>query len=203
MKNIIQYFEGDIPANFKLRGSIAIDTETTGISLLRDRLCVVQIADERGGVYIIKLERPYKCPNLKAILADESILKIFHFGRFDMAMIKKDLGIAMKNVFCTKIASRLVRTSAPKHNLKSLVAEICGVELDKTEQTSDWAGKLSKEQLKYAADDVIYLHRIMEDLKLRMQREKRVGIFDKCIAFLPTRVDLDIAGWSNEDIFAH
>ncbi|MDR1008852.1 MAG: ribonuclease D [Rickettsiales bacterium] len=203
MGNKIIYLEGDLGASAKFKESVAIDTETTGLSLVRDRLCLVQLADSSGRVYIIKVAPPYKCPNLRALLSDKSVQKIFHFARFDMAMIRKCLGITMENVFCTKIASRLCRTSTDRHSLKAVVAEFFGVELNKDEQTSDWAGELSERQIEYAANDVIYLHRIRDEMERRLKREGRGELARRCFAFLATRVELDLAGWGEVDIFAH
>ncbi|MDR0367169.1 MAG: ribonuclease D [Rickettsiales bacterium] len=203
MKNKIIYLEGDI-AKESIRGdSIAIDAEMTGLSLMRDRLCTVQIATDGGPAFVIKLDPPYDCPNLKRILNDRRIVKIGHFIRADMAMIQKCLGIEIENVFCTKIASRLCRTSSDKHSLGALVREICGVELDKDEQTSDWAGPLSQRQIEYAAADVIHLHRIRDELARRLEREGRTELARKCFDFLPARVRLDLGGFGECDIFAH
>ena len=196
-------YAGDLPANAKPKGDIAIDTETTGLSLIRDRLCLVQIADEKGDIYTIKLAPPYKCPRLKALLADKGRQHVFHFARFDLAMIKKWLGVEVPNVFCTKIASRLVRTSGDRHSLKAIVEELFGVELNKDEQSSDWAGELSKAQLEYAGNDVRYLLKVRDEMSRRLKREGRAALAARCFAFLPARVDLDLAGWGEQDIFAH
>lgn len=204
MKNKIIYLDKDLPKNLKFDTSIAVDTEATGLSMLRDRLCVVQLTDGKGNIYVVKVESPYNCPNLKSVLANPKIEKIFHFARFDVAMIKKCLGVDVYPIFCTKIASKLCRTSTDKHSLKSLVKEFFDVDLNKDEQTSDWAvSKLSEKQIQYAAGDVEYLHRIKEILVEKLKREKRLELAKKCFEFLPARCALDLQGWADEDIFAH
>ena len=204
MKTNIIYLEGDLKDNTEFKDSVAIDTETTGLSLMRDRLCVIQIADGQGNIYVVKLNKPYKCPNIKKLLLNKNILKIFHFARFDMAMIKKCLGVNVAPVFCTKIASKLSRTSTDKHSLKSLVKEFFDVELNKDEQTSDWAvDKLSDAQINYAAGDVLYLHKIREILIDKLEREGRIKLFEACVKFLPYRCLLDLSGWEETDIFHH
>ncbi len=204
MKNKIIYLEGDLPDNLSFKNSIAVDTEATGLSMLRDRLCVVQLTDGNGDIYVVKVESPYNCPNLKKVLANPEIEKIFHFARFDVAMIKKCLGIDVFPIFCTKIASKLARTSTDKHSLKSLVREFFDVELNKDEQTSDWAvAHLSEKQINYAAGDVEYLHRIKDILIEKLMREKRLEIAESCFKFLPVRCELDLLGWGDEDIFQH
>jgi ribonuclease D len=202
MKNKIVYSEGDLPANSKFNAA-AIDSEMTGLSLARDRLCLVQAADGKGNIYVVKIAPPYACPNLKKLFADSKICKIFHFARADMGMIRKCLGVEVKNVFCTKIASRLVRTYTDKHSLKALVKEFFGVELNKDEQTSDWSGKLSEKQVEYAANDVAYLHELKKILTDMLVREGRMELAESCFGFLPARVALDLAGWDEEDVFAH
>jgi ribonuclease D len=205
MKNAeeIVFAEGDLPAGAKIKGDVAADTETTGLSLLRDRLCVVQIRGEDGKIFVVKVAPPYDCPRLKSLLADPARGHIFHFARFDLAMIKKWLGIGVPGVFCTKIASRLSRTNTEKHSLKALVAELFGTELDKAEQSSDWAGELDESQIGYAAGDVRYLHEIRDILSARLAREGRLELARKCFDFLQTRVELDLLGWGDDDLFAH
>ena len=197
------YSEGDLPKSAKINGAVAIDTEATGLSALRDRLCVVQLRGEGGDTHVVRVAPPYNCPNLKKILSDKGREHIFHFARFDVMMIKKSLGIEVPNVFCTKIASRLVRTYTEKHSLKTLVLELFGVELNKEEQHSDWAGNLSDAQIEYAAGDVLYLHEIRRIMLERLKREGRLGLAEACFKFLNARVELDLAGWENTDIFAH
>ena len=204
MKHKIIYLENDLPSNIKFTSPIAIDTEMTGLSLLRDRLCLIQLTDNKGIVYVIKVDPPYNCPNLKKILTDAKIEKIFHFARADVAMIKKCFGINTAPIFCTKIASKLSRTSTDKHSLKALVKEFFDIDLNKDEQTSDWASKkLTKKQIEYAANDVIYLHEIKEKLLEKLKRENRIELAYKCFDFIQTRCDLDLSGWQDEDIFQH
>jgi len=198
------YLDGDLPAGAKIKGAVAIDTEATGLSALRDRLCVVQLKGEGGDTYVVRVEAPYRCPNLKKILADPTREHIFHFARFDIMMIKKCLGVDVPNIFCTRTASKLVRTYSDKHSLKTLVLELLGIEMDKTEQNSDWAAKkLSAAQINYAAGDVQYLHQLRAILGDMLKREGREKLAKACFAFIPHRAELDIAGWETVDIFAH
>lgn len=201
----IHLHTGDLPAGLDLGKRVAIDTETMGLSLVRDRLCLVQLSAGDGDAHIVQLDRAsYDCPNLKALLADEGVEKILHFARFDIAMIARDLGVTLRPVFCTKIASKLARTYTDRHGLKDVAREIAGVELSKQQQSSDWgADGISEAQLKYAADDVLYLHQIREGLEAMLVREGRMEMARACFSFLPTRAALDIAGWAEADIFAH
>jgi ribonuclease D len=202
MKQEIIYLDGDLDRAIRFKGDVAIDAEFTGLSLSRDRLCLVQLADGGGKTFVVKVDPPYDCPNLKRAIGSADA--IFHFARMDMAMIKKCLGVFPRSVFCTKIASRLVRTYADSHSLKSLVSEYFGVDLDKGEQQSDWAeGKLDRRQIEYAAADVAYLHELKKILARKLARERRTTLAQKCFDFLPARVELDLAGWQDEDIFAH
>lgn len=204
MENKIIYLEGDIPANINFGNVIGVDTEATGLSMLRDRLCVVQLTDGKGYIYVVKVESPYNCPNLKKLLSDKNVEKIFHFARFDVAMIKKCLGVVCEPVFCTKIASKLARTSTDKHSLKAIVKEFFDVDLNKEEQTSDWAvPHLSEKQIQYAGGDVMYLHRMKDILVEKLVREKRLDIAKACFAFIPTRCEMDLQGFGDDDIFAH
>lgn len=198
--------EGDIPAGlFAGVTSVAIDSETMGLSLQRDPLCVVQISAGDGNAHIVRLDRPtYDCPNLKALLTDPSVLKIFHFGRFDIAMFEQYLKVTTNPVWCTKIASKLARTYTDRHGLKDVVKELMGVDLSKAQQSSDWgAAVLSPEQLAYAASDVLHLHGVMNRLQAMLDREGRAGLAQACFDFLPQRARLDLAGWEDVDIFAH
>lgn len=198
--------EGDIPAGlFAGVTSVAIDSETMGLSLQRDPLCVVQISAGDGNAHIVRLDRPtYDCPNLKALLTDPSVLKIFHFGRFDIAMFEHYLKVTTNPVWCTKIASKLARTYTDRHGLKDVVKELMGVDLSKAQQSSDWgAAVLSPEQLAYAASDVLHLHGVMNRLQAMLDREGRAGLAQACFDFLPQRARLDLAGWEDVDIFAH
>lgn len=204
MNNKIIYLKEDLPSNIKLGNTIAIDTEMTGLSLMRDRLCTIQLTDGKGIVYVIQVKPPYNCPNLKKVLSDSKKEKIFHYARADVAMIKKCLGITTTPIFCTKIASKLSRTSTDKHSLKALVKEFFDIELNKDEQTSDWAVEpLSDKQIEYAGNDVIYLHEIKEKLIEKLKRENRLELAQKCFEFINTRCELDLLGWAEEDIFAH
>lgn len=203
----INFFKGDLPADFKMKGTLAIDTETKGLNIYaRDRLCVVQMADEDGKIAVVQLKTGdfIKAPNLKKLLSDDSRIKIFHFARFDVAAIKIYLDVDMKNIYCTKIASRLTRTYTDRHGLKDLVRELTGVELSKQQQSSDWgADELTDKQLEYAASDVIHLHKLKSTLDAMLAVEKRTEIAKKCFDFLPARAELDILGWEDEDIFSH
>ena len=198
--------EGDIPADlFAGVTSVAIDSETMGLSLQRDPLCVVQISAGDGNAHVVRLNRPlYDCPNLKALLTDPAVLKIFHFGRFDIAMFEHYLKVTTAPVWCTKIASKLARTYTDRHGLKDVVKELLGVDLSKAQQSSDWGAKvLSPEQLAYAASDVLHLHGVMNRLQAMLDREGRAGLAQACFDFLPQRARLDLAGWEDVDIFAH
>jgi len=198
--------EGDIPAGlFAGATSVAIDSETMGLSLQRDPLCVVQISSGDGNAHVVRLNRPaYDCPNLKALLTDPAVLKIFHFGRFDIAMFERHLGITTTPVWCTKIASKLARTYTDRHGLKDVCKELLGVDLSKAQQSSDWgAAVLSPEQIAYAASDVLYLHALQTRLQTMLDREGRAGFAQACFDFLPQRARLDLAGWEEVDIFAH
>ena len=187
-------------------GPIAVDTETMGLQLGRDRLCVVQLSDGRGDEHLVRfgVRSTYAAPHLKAVLADPDRLKIYHFARFDLASIRAYLGIVAAPVYCTKTASRLVRTYTDRHGLKDLVRELLGQEISKQQQSSDWgADTLSDAQKEYAASDVRYLHAMMEILNERLEREGRLQLARACFDFLPHRALLDLAGWADEDIFAH
>jgi ribonuclease D len=201
----IHFHKGDLPAGLSLGKRVAVDTETLGLSLVRDRLCLVQLSAGDGEAHLVQLDREtYDCPRLKALLADQTVEKILHFARFDIAMIERDLGVALSPVFCTKIASKLVRTYTDRHGLKDVTREIAGVELSKQQQSSDWgAAELSEAQLKYAADDVLYLHQVRDGLAAMLEREGRMEMARACFAFLSTRARLDLAGWAEDDIFAH
>ena len=201
----IHHHKGDLPGDISWPDTIAVDTETLGLSLVRDQLCVVQLSAGDGDAHVVQLDRKhYDCPNLKTLLADTSREKIFHFARFDIAMCRKYLQIDVTPVFCTKIASKLVRTYTDRHGLKEVAREVAGIELSKQQQSSDWgADKLSKAQLEYAASDVLYLHKIRNGLSEMLEREGRMELARACFDFLPVRTELDIAGWGETDIFAH
>jgi ribonuclease D len=197
--------EGDLPAGVLAPGPVAVDTETLGLNPHRDRLCLLQIADGRGDEHLVRFSGgDYAAPNLKAVLADPARLKLYHFARFDLAVIQQYLGVEAGPVFCTKIASRLTRTYTDRHGLKDLLRELLGVEISKQQQSSDWgAPELSDAQKDYAASDVRYLHRAHEILVARLARENRTALAEACFAFLPARAALDLAGWAEADIFAH
>ena len=205
-----QLFQNDLPKNIinSFKSSISIDTETLGLNIKRDRLCLVQLKNEYNGkIYLIKFDDVIiakNSPNIKFLLESKNILKIFHFARFDMAILKENLKINVKNVFCTKVASKLTRTYTSKHGLKDLVNELLNISLDKTEQSSDWSQKkLSKKQISYAINDIIYLSQLKTNLEQKLINQKRLKIFSSIMKFMETRVDLDLMGWSDTDIFAH
>ena len=198
--------EEDLPAGLLAEGPIAVDTETMGLVTPRDRLCLVQLADGKGDEHLVRFApgRAYDAPNLKALLADPAREKLFHFARFDIAAIQQYLGVLTTPVYCTKTASRLVRTYTDRHGLKELVRELLGVEISKQQQSSDWGGPiLSDAQRDYAASDVRYLHPLKAELDRRLEREGRMGLARACFDFLPHRALLDLAGWPEIDIFAH
>ncbi len=201
----IHFHKNDLPADLEWGDAVAVDTETTGLHLHRDTLCVVQLSAGDDTAHVVQMDRQsYDCPNLKALLADTNITKLYHFGRFDLAMLYTHLGVMAGPVYCTKIASKLARTYTDRHGLKDLTREMIGVELSKQQQSSDWAAaELSPEQLNYAASDVLYLHRLREALNVRLVREGRMDLAEACFAFLPQRALLDLAGWADNDIFAH
>jgi ribonuclease D len=195
---------GDLPKNITFSGSVAVDTETMGLRLHRDRLCVVQISGGDGHAHLIQILPQTPAPHLASILADPEILKIFHFARFDLAMIQLYLGVRCAPAYCTRTASRLVRTNTDKHGLKDLCKELLGIDLSKQQQSSDWAApSLTPEQVEYAASDVLYLHRLKAEMEKLVEREGRTALLDACLRFLPDRAALDLAGWADEDIFAH
>lgn len=201
----IHFHKGDLPAGIDFGASVAVDTETQGLSLVRDRVCLVQLSAGDGDAHVVQLDRAgYDCPNLKALLSDPGVEKILHFARFDVAVCLRDLGVEIAPVFCTKIASKLVRTYTDRHGLKDVAREIAGVELSKQQQSSDWAAdSLSDAQLAYAASDVLHLHAIRDGLAAMLQREGRMALARDCFDFLPARAKLDLAGWQDTDIFAH
>jgi len=202
----VHFHEEDLPAGVLADGPVAVDTETMGLHSHRDRLCLVQISDGRGDEHLVRFGpgSRYDAPNLKAVLADPARLKLYHFARFDLAAIELYLGVTAAPVYCTKIASRLVRTYTDRHGLKDLVRELLGQEISKQQQSSDWGGPvLSDAQKDYAASDVRYLHGLKQELDRRLQREGRMELAQACFDFLPARAKLDLAGWPEVDIFAH
>ena len=200
----VELHRGDLPQGRAKPQAIAIDTETLGLNPYRDRLCLVQLSSGDGRADLVQFNGDYAAPELTRLLADESVLKLFHFARFDMAVLKHAFGVMPRPVYCTKIASRLARTFTDRHGLKDLCKELLGVEISKQQQSSDWgAPELTPEQLNYAASDVLHLHALREKLDAMLKREGREGLAEACFAFLPTRVELDLRGWSDLDPFAH
>ena len=205
-----QLFQNDLHLQSlkSFKGDITIDTETLGLNIKRDRLCLIQLRNESNKkVYLIQFDQNISSANsknIKALMEDKSITKIFHYARFDMAVLKENLNINVKNIFCTKIASKLTRTYSSRHGLKDLVKEILNIELDKTEQTSDWSQKkLTKQQIQYAMNDVLFLSDLKKNLESKLLETKRLKTFKSIMNFLETRVELDLIGWENTDIFAH
>ncbi|RBI67591.1 ribonuclease D [Roseovarius sp. TE539] len=196
---------GDLPDDLDLGRIVAIDCETMGLNPHRDRLCVVQISAGDGDAHMIQVARGQtRAPNLCRLLEDRDVLKLFHFGRFDIAAMYNAFGALAAPVYCTKIASKLIRTYTDRHGLKFLLQELLGVDISKQQQSSDWgAPELSQAQLDYAASDVLYLHRLRDELDRRLEREGRAGLAAACFDFLPVRARLDLAGWPETDIFAH
>jgi ribonuclease D len=201
----ITLHQGDIPADLSFGTSVAIDTETMGLNPVRDRLCLVQLSAGDGNAHLVQFKGDnYNAPNLKKLLGDPNVTKLFHFGRFDIATMWMYLNVLAAPVYCTKIASRIARTFTQHHSLKTLCTELLHVELDKQQQTTDWgADTISPEQTKYAANDVLYLHKLRLSLDTMMIREGRMHLAQSCFSFLPSRALLDVAGWGEDDIFAH
>jgi len=205
----VRLHRGDLPDLSRYSDSVAIDTETMGLDPHRDRLCVVQMSSGDGTADVVQIPKDYgsdhaAAPNLKALLADPGVTKIFHFGRFDLAALYNAFGVMPRSVYCTKIASRLARTYTDRHGLKDLVRELLNIDLSKQQQSSDWGSpSLSEAQLAYAASDVLHLHALRERLDSMLVREGRLELAQACFEFLPTRAKLDLQGWSAEDIFAH
>jgi ribonuclease D len=201
----IRLHRGDLPDLTAYKSAVAIDTETMGLDHNRDRLCVVQLSPGDGSADVVQIAAGQtRAPNLERLLADPSVVKIFHFARFDLGVLFKTLGVMPMPVYCTKIASRLARTYTDKHGLKDLTRELLGVDLSKQQQSSDWgADALSDAQVAYAASDVLHLHALRERLDTMLAREGRTELAAACFGFLPNRVRLDLAGWAREDIFSH
>jgi len=206
----IDLHDGDLPDGLDLKaaargGCVAIDTETMGLNPARDRLCLVQLSAGDGAVHLVQFRRGrYDAPNLKRLLTDAQVTKLFHFARFDVAVMQAYLGVVCQPLYCTKVASKLVRTFTDKHGLKDLCKDLLGVELSKQQQSSDWgADELSPEQMKYAASDVLHLHDLKEKLDAMLAREQRTHLAEACFRFLPTRGALDLGGWEDPDILAH
>ena len=201
----INLYKGDLPSGLNLGPVVAIDSETMGLKPQRDRLCLIQLSSGDGNAHLVQFERcNYTAPNLVKLLEDPDITKVFHYARFDVAIIKKYLRAQTNSIYCTKIASKLVRTYTDKHGLKDLCKELLDLDLSKQQQSSDWGAKnLTEEQKKYAASDVLYLHKIKEILDQRLLREERDKLAAFCFEFLQTRANLDLIGFENEDIFSH
>ena len=201
----IKLHQGDLPDGLDLGPLVAIDTETLGLNPQRDRLCLAQLSSGDGICHAVQFAAgQYAAPNLKKLLADPAVTKLFHFARFDVAVFRQYLGVDTRPVYCTKIASKLVRTYTDKHGLKDLVRELLNVDLSKEQQSSDWGAKdLTEKQLAYAANDVAYLHQLKTALDAMLAREGRAGLAQACFDFLPSRAALDLAGWEEVDIFAH
>ena len=201
----IKLYKNDLPDGLDLGPIVAIDSETLGLNPIRDRLCLVQLSSGDGVAHMVQFtDGKYDAPNLKKLLNDRGVTKLFHYARFDVAMFRRYLGVITAPIYCTKIASKLVRTYTDKHGLKDLVRELLGTDLSKEQQSSDWgAPELTEKQLSYAANDVAYLHRLKDALDSMLAREGRSGLAKACFDFLPVRAELDLAGWSDVDIFSH
>jgi ribonuclease D len=201
----IRLHKGDLPDGLELGTKIAVDTETLGLNPVRDRLCLVQLSAGDGSAHLVQFRRDeYAAPNLKRLLGDRSVLKLYHFARFDLAIMRRYLGVMAAPVYCTRTASKLARTYTDKHGLKDLVKELLDVDLSKQQQSSDWGAEgLTEQQLAYAANDVAFLHRLKDALDAMLVREGRMTLAQACFDFLPARADLDLAGWGDGDIFAH
>ncbi len=201
----VKLYKGDLPTGLDLGSAVAVDTETLGLVPRRDKLCLVQLSSGDGNAHLVQLDRTsYDAPNLKALFTDPAVTKISHYARFDVAVIRHYLGVDTAPLYCTKIASKLARTYTDRHGLKDLVKELLGIEPNKQQQSSDWgAHMLSDPQKQYAAQDVIYLHELKSRLDQMLAREDRVEIARACFAFIPTRAALDLAGWTEDDVFAH
>ncbi|MCA0433850.1 MAG: ribonuclease H-like domain-containing protein [Proteobacteria bacterium] len=201
----VKLYRGDLPADFKPGPSIAIDTETLGLNPRRDRLCVVQISTGDGNAHLVQIDpATFQAPRLKALLEDPGVLKIFHFARFDVAVLKHYLGAVTQPLYCTKIASKIARTYTDRHGLKDILKELLDIEANKQQQSSDWGRHvLSDAQKTYAAQDVVYLHELKARLDQMLEREGRMALAKACFEFLPARAALDLGGWGEEDVFAH
>jgi len=201
----IKLYKGDLPAGLDFGSSVAIDTETLGLVPRRDKLCLVQLSSGDGNAHLVQLDRStYDAPNLKALLANPAVTKIFHYARFDVAVLKHYLGVDTAPLYCTKIGSKLTRTYTDRHGLKDLIKELLGIDLNKQQQSSDWgAHVLNDAQKQYAAQDVLYLHELKARIDLMLEREGRTAIARACFDFVPVRAALDLAGWTEDDVFAH
>jgi ribonuclease D len=203
MNNDIKFYKGDIASDVKVGKTIAIDCEMMGLNVTRDRLCLVQISTGNSDAHVIQLDSNFNAPNLVNLLSDKSISKIFHFARADLAHIKWYLKVDVENVECTKIQSKICRTFTESHSLKTLIKEFIGIDVSKALGQSDWGGELTSKQLQYCANDVLFLHKIHEELNKMLEREKRMNLYKDCIKFLKTRVEADIAGFKDIDLWSH
>lgn len=201
----IELYQADLPAGLDFGDSVAVDTETMGLDPDRDRLCLVQLSAGDGTCHLVQFGKGrYDAPNLKALLTNDSVTKLFHFARFDLATIRRYLGVTCRPVYCTKVASKLVRTYTDRHGLRDLCRELLGVDINKDQQSSDWgADVLTPQQIRYAAGDVLHLHALRQKLDVMLEREGRVDLAKACFDFLPSRADLDLQGWAGEDILAY
>jgi ribonuclease D len=203
-KASVHLHRGDLPAGLEFGNSVAVDTETLGLNVNRDRLCLIQLSAGDGSAHLVQFDGVYDAPRLKALLTDPNVLKIFHFARFDIAVLERYLGVETAPLYCTKIVSKLVRTYTDRHGLKDLAAELLGVEISKQQQSSDWGAKeLTQQQLAYAASDVLHLHALKEKLDAMLERDNRREFAEAAFRFLPVRAKLDIAGFGEDDIFSH
>jgi len=203
-KASIHLYKGDLPAGLDFGKSVAVDTETLGLNVNRDRLCLIQLSAGDGNAHLVQFDGRYDAPRLKALLTDPNVLKIFHFARFDIAVLQKYLGVETAPLYCTKIVSKLVRTYTDRHGLKDLAGELLGIEISKQQQSSDWGAKeLSQQQLAYAASDVLHLHALKEKLDAMLERDNRREFAQAAFRFLPVRARLDVAGFGEDDIFSH
>ena len=203
-KTSIQLHQGDLPAGIDFGSSVAVDTETLGLNPNRDRLCLIQLSAGDGTAHLVQFDGVYDAPRLKALLTDPAVLKIFHFARFDVAVLQKYLGVETAPLYCSKIVSKLVRTYTDRHGLKDLAGELLGIEISKQQQSSDWGAKeLSQQQLAYAASDVLHLHALKDKLDAMLDRDNRRQFAEAAFKFLPVRTKLDLAGFGEDDIFSH
>ena len=202
---VYKYYENDLPDDLDLGTEIAIDTEALGLNNYRDRLCLIQFSSGDGVAHLVhfKSNSDYNSPNIRKILTNNNILKIFHFARFDLAILQKTFNIEINNIYCTKIASKIARTYTDAHGLKVLIKEFFNIDISKREQSSYWGGDMTDEQLKYASNDVLFLHKIKDKLNMILENENRKQLAEDCFKFLPTRVKLDLSGWLEMDIFSH
>ncbi len=201
----IHLYKNDLPAGLKLEGDLAVDTEAMGLINRRDRLCLVQLSTGDGDAHLVQFAPgKYDAPHLKKLLTSPATVKLFHFARFDVAIMQHYLGVLVENIYCTRTASKLVRTFTDRHGFKDLCKELLGIDISKQQQSSDWgADTLSPEQQQYAANDVLYLHQLRTKLDVMLVREGRAALAKRCFNFIPTRALLDLEGWENDDIFAH